>query len=221
MNSLFYDFSNALMCRQVLVFYTSVANTPFSSTFCIVISFVDWVWWGLCVEVLIPMCIGVFSGVCSTTCIGLCTRMLPRSVIASLIVSWKDYEMLKRHCGLKAYSFIKAWDFFLKSPTILSFWLDKVYNDGHWIASDLSPLSCVRASFLCYCGIIVNVVERKFHPWALFHDVVHECYGALLFLSVAKVLQRVAILECECYWGQWRTGKDLVMACIRLVGDDE
>jgi hypothetical protein len=58
----------------------------------------------------------------------------------------------------------------------------------------------------------------------LFHDVVvfvHECYGAVLFLIVAKVLQRVAILERECYRGQWQTGKNLVMAGRRLVGDDE
>jgi hypothetical protein len=56
---------------------------------------------------------------------------------------------------------------------------------ARWIVGNLGPLSYVRASFVCCCGVTISVVECGFCDFVI---VVCECDGTLLSLSVIKVL---------------------------------
>ncbi len=77
-----------------------------------------------------------------------------------------------------------------------------------WITSDLSPLSCARASFVCCCDIVVNVVECGLHPWVLlFHDfvIIHEHCETLFFLSAIEMLLFFSMNATESKGGQAKT----------------
>jgi hypothetical protein len=70
---------------------------------------------------------------------------------------------------------------------------------ARWIASDIGPLSYVRASSICYCGDIVSVIiECGFHFISI---VVSQCccYSWTLWSATIFECHWNVVKRC-CYW---------------------